>query len=84
MPSQACHTRHTQAMVSSLLIDTLQNPTRSIIELFDPAYPIDDFPARVNSHFTDIFKTLDAFQEARKNRLVFYLVLTVCTHRYPL
>jgi hypothetical protein len=50
-------------MVSSLLVDTLKDPTCSLIELYDTCTSPDDFPALVSQHFSDIFKKVDAFQE---------------------
>lgn len=60
-------------MVSSLLVDTLQNPTRSLLELYDSSKSIDDFPSTVSRHFSDIFKTIDAFQEVSTLKYAVYL-----------
>jgi hypothetical protein len=50
-------------MVSSLLADALQDPTRVLLELFDAYDAIDGFPDHVSRHFSGIFRSSDAFQE---------------------
>jgi len=50
-------------MVSSLLVDTLKNPTQSLLDLYAKTTPIDGFPAFVSRHFSDIFSRPDALQE---------------------
>jgi len=50
-------------MVSSLLVDALKDPTCSLLELYDPTTQLDAFPALVSSHFSQIFSSVDAFQE---------------------
>jgi len=55
-------------MVSALLVDTLKDPTGSLLELFDTCASVDEFPSLVSRHFSEIFKKVDAFQE------VFYTV----------
>ncbi|KAJ7929359.1 putative alanine racemase-domain-containing protein [Mycena leptocephala] len=50
-------------MVSSILVDTLSDPTRSLLELYDANQDIDNFPAKVAAHFADIFASKDAFSE---------------------
>ncbi|KAJ7684781.1 hypothetical protein DFH06DRAFT_1027944, partial [Mycena polygramma] len=49
-------------MVSSLLVDTILDPTRELLDLYD-ANHADDFPAKVAAHFADIFASKDAFSE---------------------
>ncbi|KAJ6547200.1 putative alanine racemase-domain-containing protein [Mycena capillaripes] len=50
-------------MVSSLLVDALNDPTRSLLELYDANQDVDNFPAKVAVHFADIFASKDAFSE---------------------
>ncbi|KAJ7470418.1 putative alanine racemase-domain-containing protein [Mycena latifolia] len=50
-------------MVSSVLVDALSDPTRSLLELYDENQDLDSFPARVAAHFADIFASKDAFSE---------------------
>ncbi|KAJ7168060.1 mini-chromosome maintenance replisome factor-domain-containing protein [Mycena crocata] len=50
-------------MVSSILVDALSDPTRSLLELYDANPDIGNFPAKVASHFTEIFASRDAFSE---------------------
>ncbi|KAJ7070358.1 putative alanine racemase-domain-containing protein [Mycena belliarum] len=52
-------------MVSSVLVDALSDPTRSLVELYNEIKDIDNFPARVAAHFADIFASKDAYSEAR-------------------
>jgi hypothetical protein len=53
-------------MVSSLFVDTLKNPTSSLLDLYDTCNPDGDFPAVVSKYFSDIFEKPDAFQEVRE------------------
>ncbi|KAJ7197275.1 mini-chromosome maintenance replisome factor-domain-containing protein, partial [Mycena pura] len=50
-------------MVSSVLVDALSDPTRSLEELYDADRRIVDFPATVAAHFSNIFASEDAFSE---------------------
>jgi hypothetical protein len=50
-------------MVSSVLVDALSDPTQTLLELYDPKQDIDNFPAKVASHFATIFGSKDAFSE---------------------
>jgi hypothetical protein len=52
-------------MVSPLNTDIVANPTRSLLELYDPGSPLDEFPKAVSRHFSDIFKAQHAFDEVR-------------------
>ena len=55
-------------MVSSLLADLLQDPTRLLLELFDHADPVDEFPAIVFRQSSNVFNNVDAFQEVSSLR----------------
>ncbi|KAJ7849081.1 mini-chromosome maintenance replisome factor-domain-containing protein [Mycena olivaceomarginata] len=50
-------------MVSSVPVDAISDPTRSLLDLYDANPHIDDFPAKVAVHFADIFASKDAFSE---------------------
>ncbi|KAJ7349355.1 mini-chromosome maintenance replisome factor-domain-containing protein [Mycena albidolilacea] len=50
-------------MVSSVPVDAISDPTRSLLDLYDANPHIDDFPAKVAAHFADIFASKDAFSE---------------------
>ncbi|KAJ7093101.1 putative alanine racemase-domain-containing protein [Mycena epipterygia] len=50
-------------MVSSVPVDALSDPTRSLLELYDANQDSDNFPAIVAAHFADIFTSKDAFSE---------------------
>lgn len=67
------HSRRVQKekkkMVSSILVDTLSDPTRSLLELYDANQDIDNFPAKVAAHFADIFASKDAFSEVSPTSL---------------
>lgn len=52
-------------MVSSILVDTLNNPTRALKTLFDPSIEIETFPSTVSSHFAQVFESISAFEEVR-------------------
>jgi hypothetical protein len=52
-------------MVSSLLVEALNDPTRVLREIYDPSKEIDTFPSTVSGHFSKIFESFDAFQEVR-------------------
>ncbi|CAK5279504.1 unnamed protein product [Mycena citricolor] len=49
-------------MVSSVLVDALSDPTKTLVDLFDPT-DSNGFPAKVTSHFANIFASKDAFSE---------------------
>ena len=53
----------TYFMVSSVLVDALSDPTRSLEELYDADRHIVDFPDTVAAHFSNIFASEDAFSE---------------------
>lgn len=57
-------------MVSSLLVDAINNPSSALEELYESATPEPDFPAQVSTHFSKIFNTLDAFQQVRLSPLL--------------
>ena len=52
-------------MVSSLLVEALSSPTDALLELYNVQTPdsLNDFPAVVTKHFSEVFKTKDAFRE---------------------
>jgi hypothetical protein len=50
-------------MVSSVFVDALSDPTRSLLELYAENKDIDNFPAKVTAHFAEIFSSQDAFTE---------------------
>ena len=52
-------------MVSSLLVDALNDPIRALKDIYDPSKEIDNFPTHVASHFSKVFKSDDAFNEVR-------------------
>jgi hypothetical protein len=57
-------------MVSSLLVEALSSPTDvllSFYDTYDHGAP-DGFPKAVSKHFSDIFRTEEAFLEVRKTR----------------
>lgn len=60
-------------MVSSVLVDALSDPTRSLLELYDANQDIDNFPAIVATHFADIFTSKDAFSEVHRPVSVYLL-----------
>src|SRR5882757_3006244 len=60
-------------MVSSLLVDTLNNPTLALRELYDPSQEITTFPSTVSAHFSKVFESPDAFKEVRASRLTISL-----------
>jgi hypothetical protein len=53
-------------MVSAHLVDTIRDPSRFIIDLYDEGRGTEpDFPARVTSHFATVFHTQDSIQQVR-------------------
>ncbi|KAF7974056.1 hypothetical protein HWV62_13457 [Athelia sp. TMB] len=50
-------------MVSSNLVDTVNDPTRTLKELYDPSKDIDAFPSSVAAHFAKIFDSPKALDE---------------------
>jgi hypothetical protein len=57
-------------MVSSLLVEALSSPTDVLLSFHD-TYDhgaLDDFPKAVSKHFSDIFRTEEAFSEVRNPR----------------
>lgn len=50
-------------MVSSILVDALNNPTQALLELYDTGTNVDTFPQKVSEHFARIFDSIDAFRE---------------------
>ena len=50
-------------MVSSLLVDTLNDPTRALRDIYDPCEQINKFPITVSSYFSKVFESADAFKE---------------------
>lgn len=47
-------------MVSSLLVDAVNDPTCELNKLYDNSVA---FPAKVSAHFSKIFESVDAFRE---------------------
>jgi hypothetical protein len=52
-------------MVSSSLVEALIDPTRVLRAIYDPSKEIDIFPSTVSSYFSQVFESVDAFQEVR-------------------
>jgi hypothetical protein len=50
-------------MVSSILVDAINNPSTALSELYQSAGQHADFPALVSSHFSNIFRSPGAFQQ---------------------
>lgn len=52
-------------MASSLTSNVMRNPLRLLLELYesDVDIDVDSFPAKVASHFGEIFASHDAFNE---------------------
>ncbi|KZP29893.1 hypothetical protein FIBSPDRAFT_946403 [Athelia psychrophila] len=50
-------------MVSSNIVDTMNDPTRAINDLYDPSKDIQTFPSSVAAHFAKIFESPKAFTE---------------------
>ena len=51
-------------MVTTRLVDTIRDPSRVIIDLYDEDRGSEaDFPAHVASHFAAVFHTQDAIQQ---------------------
>jgi hypothetical protein len=66
-PSRASQKRPPFTMVSSLLVESLSSPTDVLLSFYD-AYDhdaINEFPKAVAKHFSDIFRTEEAFLEVR-------------------
>lgn len=53
-------------MVSSELVDALNNPTKAIKDLYDPTKPTDTFPQTVSNHFSSVFQSPEAFKEVSR------------------
>jgi hypothetical protein len=58
-------------MVSSLLVDALNDPTRALVDLYNPSEDIDNFPKAVSNYFSKIFESADAFKEVRISPTLF-------------
>jgi hypothetical protein len=69
-------------MVSSLLVDALNDPTRALKDIYDPYEEIDIFPRVVSSHFSKIFESANAFNEVRVSPTSLTLPRTNCLRRY--
>lgn len=71
-------------MVSSLLVESLSSPTDVLLSFYN-TYDhdaINEFPKAVAKHFSDIFRTKDAFSEVRPTST---LIFKANSHpRYPL
>jgi hypothetical protein len=54
-------------MVSSLLVEALSSPTDVLLSFYDTYdhEALNDFPKAVTKHFSDIFRTEEAFLEVR-------------------
>ena len=72
---KSCDAKHAlsashHTMVSSLLVEALSSPTDVLLSFYD-TYDhgaLDDFPEAVSKHFSDIFRTEEAFSEVRNPR----------------
>jgi hypothetical protein len=51
-------------MVSSLLVDALNDPTKAVTDLYTPENAR-DFGAYVTKHFSDVFQSDAAFHQVR-------------------
>jgi hypothetical protein len=65
--AHACCSPTTTTMVSSLLVEALSSPTDVLLSFYDTCdhEAINEFPNAVAKHFSDIFRTDDAFLEVR-------------------
>lgn len=73
-------------MVSSNLVDTVNDPSRALKYLYDPSKDIDAFPSSVTAHFSKIFdspKALDEVRAPRPHHRTFVLSHPQHIHRYP-
>jgi hypothetical protein len=54
-------------MVSSFLVEALSSPTDALLSFYDTYdhETLDEFPKAVTKHFSDIFRTEEAFLEVR-------------------
>jgi hypothetical protein len=75
-------------MVSSLFVDTLRDPTSTLLDLYDTCDTRHDFPAVVSKYFARIFERPDAYQEVclmiLMDRVLYHaLFLINISARYP-
>jgi hypothetical protein len=73
-------------MVSALLVDALQDPTRALLELYNdynPEASVDGFPSKVSRHFSEIFNSIDAFTEVSRLYLIDNQVITLNVNKIP-
>jgi hypothetical protein len=60
-------------MVSSLLVDTVNNPTAELLELYTNSGSDPKFPQIATRHFSEIFSNRNALQEVRASLRGFWI-----------
>ena len=73
-------------MVSSFLVEALSSPTDVLLSFYDTYdhETLDEFPKAVTKHFSDIFRTEEAFLEVRTHFRPNRVTLTGFNPRYLL